>query len=62
MSDMYRLQMQQRRLLQDWLLANDGETRFLILNELRTVENDLIEIMRHHHIATSMIHKFAVNE
>ncbi len=62
MSDIQRLQLRQRRLLQDWLLANDGAKRFVILNELRTVENDLIELMRQHHAAPSMIRKYAVSE
>ena len=62
MTDIQHLRLRQRRLLQDWLLATDGAHRFVILNELRTVENDLIELMRQHHTAPSMIRKYAVSE
>ncbi len=62
MSDIQCLQLRQRRLLQDWLLAGDGEKRFVILNELRTVEKDLVELTRQHHAEPTMIRKFAVSQ
>lgn len=60
MDEIRILQESQTRLLHAWLDAENGEARFAILSELRTVEHELEEQARRSRLPQDRIRTFAV--
>ncbi|PWI57289.1 hypothetical protein [Sulfoacidibacillus thermotolerans] len=60
MDEVKELQLQQQRLLHAWLDAVNGEARFLILKELRAVEQELGEQVRQGRMEKQEFQAFAV--
>lgn len=56
------LQLTQQRLLRAWLRAGDGEQRFAILSELRSVERQLGEELKRSRIGEGDIRTYAVQQ
>lgn len=59
--DLHSLQLRQRSLLNEWLQASNGEARFRILQELRSVELELNEMLRRNHRDSTHLHQYAMS-